>query len=226
MKTLGTVKAVLTGKTQPYAHGTTSAIDKQIQLGRQFADVEGFTNDEQADRRVHGGPDKAIHIYPFEHYQRWRNDLGEKTLFENPGAFGENISCEGLDESMVCLHDKFQIGSAVVQITQGRMPCWKLNVRCDEPDMSLRFQNSLRTGWYFAVLTPGKIGAGDEITLLERPYPDWSVARIAEVFFSGSLDQTELKAMLKLPLKPAWVKMIERRLESGEVEDWSGRLFG
>lgn len=226
MVSIGKIKAVLTGKAKPYAYGAVSAIDKQVQQSRQTADVEGFVNDEQGDKRVHGGPDQAIHVYPFEHYQKWIEVLGPKPLFNKLGAFGENISSTGLDEFAICIADKLQIGTTIVEISQGRMPCWKLNVRCDEPDMSLRFQDTLRTGWYLSVLTPGDIGQDDDIILLERPYPDWSIGRISQTVFSASLDKAELTQMAKLPLKPSWQKIVQRRLENNQVENWTGRLYG
>ncbi|MEG3696872.1 MOSC domain-containing protein, partial [Vibrio coralliirubri] len=114
----------------------------------------------------------------------------------------------------------------LLEVSQGRMPCWKLNVRFDQNDMARRLQDTLRTGWYFRVLEEGDIGAGDEITLCERPYPDWSLARIMGAVFTGSLDREELSQMAELPLVESWGNLVERRLETGEVEDWEMRLVG
>ncbi|EHR7163704.1 MOSC domain-containing protein [Vibrio parahaemolyticus] len=226
MKKIGVVKAVLAGKTVPYAHGTQSAINKQVLPERQHATELGFTSDEQGDPRFHGGIQKALHIYPSEHYPIWQQELGERTIFQSAGGFGENISSEGVTESTICLKDKIRIGSTLLEVSQGRMPCWKLNVRFDQHDMARRLQDTLRTGWYFRVLEEGDIGAGDEIILCERPYPEWPLARIMGAVFTGCLDKTELSQLAELPLVESWGKLVERRLETGEVENWEMRLVG
>ncbi|HCE3718212.1 MOSC domain-containing protein [Vibrio parahaemolyticus] len=226
MKKIGVVKAVLAGKTVPYAHGAQSAINKQVLPERQHATELGFTSDEQGDPRFHGGIQKALHIYPSEHYPIWQQELGERTIFQSAGGFGENISSEGVTESTICLKDKIRIGSTLLEVSQGRMPCWKLNVRFDQHDMARRLQDTLRTGWYFRVLEEGDIGAGDEIILCERPYPEWPLARIMGAVFTGCLDREELTKLSELPLVESWGKLVERRLETGEVEDWEMRLIG
>ncbi|EID0032309.1 MOSC domain-containing protein [Vibrio alginolyticus] len=226
MKKIGVVKAVLAGKTVPYAHGAQSAINKQVQPERQHATELGFISDEQGDPRFHGGIQKALHIYPSEHYPIWQQELGERTIFQSAGGFGENISSEGVTESTICLKDKIRIGSTLLEVSQGRMPCWKLNVRFDQHDMARRLQDTLRTGWYFRVLEEGDIGAGDEIILCERPYPEWPLARIMGAVFTGCLDRKELTKLSELPLVESWGKLVERRLETGEVEDWEMRLIG
>ncbi|WP_215810125.1 MOSC domain-containing protein [Vibrio alginolyticus] len=226
MKKIGVVKAVLAGKTVPYAHGAQSAINKQVLPERQHATELGFISDEQGDPRFHGGIQKALHIYPSEHYPIWQQELGERTIFQSAGGFGENISSEGATESTICLKDKIRIGSTLLEVSQGRMPCWKLNVRFDQHDMARRLQDTLRTGWYFRVLEEGDIGAGDEIILCERPYPEWPLARIMGAVFTGCLDRKELTKLSELPLVESWGKLVERRLETGEVEDWEMRLIG
>jgi len=226
MKKIGVVKAVLAGKTVPYAHGAQSAINKQVLPERQHATELGFTSDEQGDPRFHGGIQKALHIYPSEHYPIWQQELGERTIFQSAGGFGENISSEGVTESTICLKDKIRIGSTLLEVSQGRMPCWKLNVRFDQHDMARRLQDTLRTGWYFRVLEEGDIGAGDKIILCERPYPEWPLARIMGAVFTGCLDRKELTKLSELPLVESWGKLVERRLETGEVEDWEMRLVG
>ncbi|AVF61007.1 MOSC domain-containing protein [Vibrio diabolicus] len=226
MKKIGVVKAVLAGKTVPYAHGAQSAINKQVLPDRQHATELGFTSDEQGDPRFHGGIQKALHIYPSEHYPIWQQQLGKRTIFQSAGGFGENISSEGVTESTICLKDKIRIGSTLLEVSQGRMPCWKLNVRFDQHDMARRLQDTLRTGWYFRVLEEGDIGAGDEIILCERPYPEWPLARIMGAVFTGCLNREELTQLSELPLVESWGKLVERRLETGEVEDWEMRLVG
>ncbi|RZP56829.1 MOSC domain-containing protein [Vibrio vulnificus] len=226
MKKLGVVNSVLAGKTVAFAHGTKSAINKQVMSQRLHATELGFTNDEQGDPRFHGGIQKALHIYPSEHYPVWRQELGDKAILQSAGAFGENLSSSGVTEAFICLKDKIRIGTTLLEVSQGRMPCWKLNVRFEQNDMARRLQDTLRTGWYFRVLEEGDIGAGDEIILCERPYPDWSLTRIMGAVFTGCLDKNELSQLAVLPLVESWGKLVERRLETGKVEDWEMRLVG
>ena len=116
MKKLGVVNNVLAGKTVAFAHGAKSAINKQVLLERQHATELGFTNDEQGDPRFHGGIQKALHIYPSEHYQVWQQELGDRGVFQSAGAFGENISSSGVTEQSICLKDKIRIGSTLLEV--------------------------------------------------------------------------------------------------------------
>ena len=129
-------------------------VEGRIKLGR--SNLEG---DEQADLRVHGGWDKAVYVYPSEHYAFWRTELPGMHL--PYGTFGENFTTEGVDERSVRIGDRFRIGGAVVEITQPRVPCYKLGVRFGRPDMPQRFHASGRCGFYLAVLEEGEVGAGD-----------------------------------------------------------------
>lgn len=186
----------------------------------------GLSGDEQGDRRVHGGPDKALHHYDSGHYPGWRAELGDLPLLHSPGAFGENISTRGLDEANVCLGDRFRLGNALVEVSQGRQPCWKLNDRFGVPDMARRVQSTGRTGWYYRVLEPGTARTGDSLVLCERPWPDWPLRRLALLLYDRRLDRRALEPALALPLVPSWRKLIERRLELRKVEDWSARIEG
>ncbi|BAJ03161.1 MOSC domain-containing protein [Shewanella violacea] len=226
MKKIGMVNAVLVGKIVPFAKGSQSAINKKLTTDRQQASRLGFIHDEQGDRRFHGGVEKALHCYASEHYPEWRKELGEKPIFQALGAFGENISSIGLNEDTICLKDKIRIGTTLLEVSQGRMPCWKLNIRFEQHDMAQRLQNTLRTGWYFRVLDEGYIGEGDEIILCDRPYPDWPLSRIMKLIFEGCLDEQALQQVLNLPLVDSWRKLVENRLEKHLVEDWSSRLYG
>ena len=226
MNKLGKVASVLIGKKRPYAQNTISAINKQSQSTRQQITELGIVGDERGDPIFHGGVEKAIHIYPSEHYEYWREELGIKPILQNAGAFGENISSVGLTESDICINDVILIGTTLLQVFQGRMPCWKLNVRCEEPEMTLKLQETLKTGWYFRVLKEGDIGIGDDIVLQMRSYPNWSLSRIMKIIYDGSLNSVVLKEMIELPLVDSWNKLITKRIELGEVENWDHRLYG
>lgn len=228
-RVIGRVEAVLVGRVAPYTRpGSASAIAKQPVAGRVAAGPLGLAGDEQADTHVHGGADKAIHVYPSEHYAAWRAELGPLESLAAPGGFGENLATLGIDEHGLCLGDRLQIGTAglLLEVAQGRQPCWKLNDRFGVADMASRVQDTLRTGWYGRVLTPGTIGAGDDIVLLARPHPDWPVARLMALLYQRCLDPVLLRAVLELPLVPGWRKLVEHRLATGQVESWEKRLTG
>ncbi|HEY5851585.1 MAG TPA: MOSC domain-containing protein [Lysobacter sp.] len=219
--------AVLLGKARPYTRpGSISAIDKQPAPDRVRIETLGLVGDEQGDPRVHGGPDKAIHHYPFDHYAGWRAELGDLDRLRAAGAFGENLSSSGLTEGEVCLGDRFRVGDALLEVSQGRQPCWKLNDRFGVADMARRVQGSGRTGWYYRVLQPGAVAAGDVMTLDARPFPLWSLRRLGALLFERRLDADELRPALDLPLVPSWRKLIETRLHRQEVEDWGKRIEG
>jgi len=225
MKVIGVVKAVLTGRTAPYARpGIFSAIDKKSVIGSIKVSVEGLEGDEQGDRRFHGGIDKAVHFYPHEHYSFWRDNLGAMPLLETPGAFGENLSTLGMTENDLCLGDQLRIGTVLFEISQTRQPCWKLNHRFGVQDMALRVQQSLRTGFYCRVLQAGILVDGDAIKLVARPYPNWTLQRFLILLYQNALDVDSLIDALDLPLVPSNRKLIENRLFSNRVEGWIGRI--
>jgi MOSC domain-containing protein YiiM len=139
---------------------------------------EGLVGDRQADRENHGGPDKAICVYPAAHYALWRDDLREALNGEafDAGAFGENVTVQGLTESGVCIGDVYGIGrDVVVQVSQPRQPCWKLARKWRIKDLTARAIEMGRTGWYFRVLGEGTLQIGDALTLRERPHPEWTI---------------------------------------------------
>ena len=224
---LARIEAVLTGRAVDYTRpGSRSAIAKVAVAGAVEVGVEGLAGDEQGDRRVHGGPDKAIHHYPREHYATWAEEIGAHPLFAMPGAFGENLSTTGVSEADLCLGDRLRLGTALVEVSQGRQPCWKLSDRFGIADMARRVQDSGRSGWYYRVLEPGTVQAGDALELLARPHPHWPLPRLAELLYRRTLDRGELAAALELPLVPSWRAVFARRLEQGGTESWESRLAG
>ena len=218
---------LLTGKAQPYTRpGSRSGIAKQPRSDKVWISPIGLEGDEQGDLRVHGGPDKAVHHYPFQHYAMWQAELGERPQLQTAGAFGENISTFGLDERTVCLGDRYTLGSALLEVSQGRQPCWKLNDRFGVADMARRVQDTGRSGWYYRVLQPGLAQAGDALALLERPHADWPLQRLGQLMYQRVLSPALLEPALALPLVPSHRKLFERRLQQGIVEDWGSRLHG
>jgi MOSC domain-containing protein YiiM len=226
-RVLARIEAVLTGRAVDYTRpGSRSAIAKVPVHGPVSVGLEGLDGDEQGDRRVHGGPDKAIHHYPRDHYAAWRGEIGAHPLLDGPGAFGENIATLGVTEADLCLGDRLQLGTALAEVSQGRQPCWKLSDRFGIAGMARRVQDSGRSGWYYRVLETGVVQAGDDLVLLERPHPYWPLTRLAGLLYRRTLDRGELQAALELPLVPSWRRLFERRLEQGATESWDSRLGG
>ncbi|SOD97186.1 MOSC domain-containing protein [Caenispirillum bisanense] len=223
------IDGVLTGTPRAFGpDGRTSTIASRYPASGPVAvGPDGFAGDAVADTRNHGGADKAVHHYPRDHYTAWVADLqpGAPTILGEVGAFGENISTSGITEEDVCIGDCFRAGSALVQVSQARQPCWKLNVRFATPDMAKRVQTTGRTGWYYRVLDPGEIGLGDRLVLESRPQPEWSLARILHVLYHDTLNRDALAAIAGIPeLADGWRRLAARRLETMKVEDWSARL--
>jgi MOSC domain-containing protein YiiM len=177
-----------------------SPVEKRVWMRK--LDLDG---DQQADLTVHGGPNKAVYAYPSEHYPFWKGELTEVDL---PwGAFGENLTTSGLNESTVHIGDRFAIGTAEVVVTQPRLPCFKLNLKFDRDDMVKRFLASHRTGFYFRVLQEGQVGAGDKIVSVHQDENRVSVLDTMRLYLRES-DSSELRSRaLKVEyLSPSWRK--------------------
>jgi len=158
----------------------STGIFKEPVAGPVMLRTLNLDGDRQADLSVHGGPSKAVYVYPSEHYDFWKRELPEMKL---PwGMFGENFTSAGLIESEIHIGDKFRVGSAVVMATEPRMPCYKLGIKFGRPDIVKRFLASERTGFYFAVLQEGEIGAGDSIELTEKNKDSLRVSEITALY--------------------------------------------
>ncbi|MBO9575442.1 MAG: MOSC domain-containing protein [Sphingobium sp.] len=179
------VDALLTGKPTLIGPGVLSAMSKTPVSGPVRITWLGLEGDSVADPTVHGGHDKALHLYPQEHYHWWRMPLGKHPLLEQSGAFGENLATRGAIEGMLCLGDRFTLGSALIEVSHGRQPCSKLNHRFGQDDVLARAVQTGRTGLYLRVIREGEAQAGDPMTLTERPHPEWSVARTFDLLIGG-----------------------------------------
>ncbi len=223
-----TIDQLFIGKIQSLA-GTShkSAIHKTPITGPTTLTFKGLSGDSQADKIHHGGVDKSLHHYSADHFAFWIRLLGE-TYREKfvPGGFGENISCSHLNETNVCLGDRYQVGTAIVEVSQARQPCWKLNLRFGHPQISKLTQDYKKTGWYYRVLQEGQVTTGDSIILLERPLPDWPLDRLLHVLYHEPLNFSLLEEMTLLePLAQSWKQTIMTRLETSQVENWDKRLY-
>lgn len=175
---------ILTGKVRHFG-AETSAIGKLPRAGPVMVGPLGLEGDEQADLTVHGGPDKALHHYPFDHYPFWRALIAGQSLLDGPGAFGENISTIGLTESGVCLGDRFRLGTALIEVSQGRQPCWKQGHRLGDASVVARIVAYRNSGWYYRVIEPGAVAVGDALELVDRPHPEWDVERMFGLIIGG-----------------------------------------
>ena len=168
--------------------------------------------DRQADLTVHGGLTKAVYVYPSEHYAFWKHELPGIDL--SPGSFGENFTTSGLHEDEVNVGDKFRVGSALVRVTEPRMPCYKLGIRFGRPDIIKKFLTSQRTGFYLSVLQEGEVGAGDEIELIERDKQAVRIADITRLFVSDKHNAQLLRRAIALEALPeSWRQHFRQQLE-------------
>ena len=188
-----------------------TSIFKAPVSGRVRVAKLNLEGDQQSDLSVHGGIDKAVYAYPSEHYRFWREELSGTDL---PwGAFGENFTTEGLLEEAVHIGDRFRVGSAEFVVTQPRMPCFKLGIRFDRPDIVKRFLQSGRAGFYFAVLKEGEVTAGDSIELLKRDEHGVTVADVVNLYRRDATNQDLLRRVSELSSLPkSWRDYSRTRL--------------
>ena len=199
---LSQIDVLLLGKPKAFhADGTMSAmartpVDRPVFLGKN-----GFEGDQVADPMVHGGADKAVHFYPAEHYPKWiAHFAAEKfvhPLLDQAGAFGENISACGLLEDNVRIGDQFRLGRAMVEVAQGRQPCWKLDHHFGVHGLSGAVINSGRCGGYFRVIEEGAVAPGDSIQQLHAAEHDWTVARTFHLLIGGGHRAEGAKSQLR-----------------------------
>jgi MOSC domain-containing protein YiiM len=160
--------SIFIGDVRPLpVSGRPSGIYKSRVSSSIAIDTEGFQGDRQADRRVHGGPDKAVHLYPTRHYARLADEFPQVAGSLAPGSIGENLATDALDEGDVRVGDIWQLGSALIQVSQPRSPCWKIDERYGCDGMAKFIAASGLTGWYWRVLQPGTVAPGDTLDLLE-----------------------------------------------------------
>lgn len=183
-----------------------SPVEGRIHVARLNLD-----GDRQSDLSVHGGPEKAVYVYPAEHYASWRRKLPGVDL---PwGAFGENFTTQGLREDRVLVGDRIRVGSAEFTVTQPRMPCFKLGIRFGNPAMVKRFLESKRSGFYLAVLREGEVGAGDPIEREETRGSRLTIADVVSLYTSDAENQDLLRRATELPALPeGWREYFRKRL--------------
>jgi MOSC domain-containing protein YiiM len=197
---------------------TLTSIFKTPVAGRVAVRAHNLEGDRQSDLTVHGGPDKAVYCYPSEHYAYWRGELPDANL--DFGAFGENLTTEGLDDGEISIGDIVRAGSSLLMVTQPRIPCFKLAARFGRADMVKRFALARRPGFYFAVVEEGEVGAGDTVEVGERATERMSVRELFDAYFAKSPDLRLLRRSLLLRgLAEVWRAEISRTLAEAGLED-------
>ncbi len=190
----------------------TTGIYKEPARGRVMLRTLNLDGDRQADLSVHGGPSKAVYAYPIEHYEYWRAELPGMNL--PPGMFGENFTTEGLQEDEINIGDRFRVGSAEVMVTEPRLPCYKLAAKFERDDIIKRFLQSGRTGFYFAALHEGEVGAGDEVELIRRDEHGITVADITRLYVRDKDDLQSLRRAVQVAALPeSWRGYFGTRIE-------------
>jgi len=189
----------------------STGIFKKPVTGRVMLRTLNLDGDRQSDLSVHGGPTKAVYVYPSEHYEYWKRELPEMEL---PWAmFGENFTTEGFFEDQLNIGDKFRVGSAVVMVTEPRMPCYKLGIRFGRTDILKRFLVSERSGFYLAVLEEGEVGAGDQIDLLEKSKASVTVSDVTRLYVRDKENMELLqRAIATEALPKSWKDYFRRQL--------------
>lgn len=217
---------VYAGKIRDYTGSRPSAIAKIQQEGRLLLTPLGLENDEQAEKAVHGGQDRALCHYPREHYRYWAECFPEQAENFNAPAFGENISTEGLTEQNVYMGDIFRWGDALIQVTQPRAPCFKLNFHFGIRDMSERLQQSGYCGWLYRVIAGGDVSSDFPLERVSR-VSDISVAEAIAIAWHMPFDDSQYHRLLSAPgLSVSWSRTLQKRRISGVIEDNSRRLWG
>jgi MOSC domain-containing protein YiiM len=208
----GIIEQVRRGEVLAHDDGNrtwTSAIAKEPVDAAVDVGPVGVAGDHQADRRDHGGPDKALLAYAAARYDDWRTRYG---LDLPVGCFGENLSIAGIDEDDACIGDTWRAGDLVVQVSQPRVPCWKLARRSGVPELPQLTSDTGWTGWYLRVRAPARLAPDTAIELVERPHPEWTVAQATRTALAGSAhDRRSLAAIPELAA--VWRTMLPARAD-------------
>ncbi len=217
------ILSIQVGKPETVAADWTTAIFKHPVSGPVKLSKLNLAGDRQADLNVHGGIDKAVNVYPFEHYRYWnqRARLFFRKRIQLPqnyhGAFGENFTTRGFTEEQVCIGDTFHIGSAIVQVSQPRQPCWKLARKFNQKKLPFWVQQTGKTGWYFRVIQEGVVEAGNSFQLIEQKYPQWTLAKANELMHRPTRSLAQVENILACELLSAsWQKTFTSFLANKE----------
>ncbi len=216
---------IYVGKTESYTSLEPSAIVKRPTTQALYLSTFTFEGDEQADPKHHGGIDRAVCHYPYEHYAYWQTRFPNNSDFQKAPAFGENLSTVGLTEENAFMGDIYQLGEAIIQISQPRSPCYKLNDHRREAKLSKIMQETTYCGWLYRVIKEGKVPQNSPLTLLSRP-GNLSVKEALSIAFLEEFSEKRTLLLLSSPgLSTSWVRTMQNRLLTGKRENFNYRLF-
>jgi MOSC domain-containing protein YiiM len=208
MLTNGRVLSVNVGRARAFEYNrrpARSAIWKTPVAGRIAARGVNLEGDEQADRKAHGGLDKAVYAYAVEDLHWWEQELARPLAY---GGFGENLTTEGIAVNDALVGERWEIGTTVLEVSEPRVPCWRLGVRMGDQMLVRRFTEALRPGTYLRIIREGDLGAGDEIHVVHRPDHDLT---IRDVFRIYTRDRNEVERLVAIPQLPeSWREWAER----------------
>jgi len=208
---VGKVLSVNVGRPREFEYGgrpAQSAIWKLPAVGRIAARGVNLAGDDQADRKAHGGPDKAIYAYAIEDTRWWERELGRSLAY---GQFGENLTTEGIEVNDALVGERWEIGTTVLEVSEPRIPCWRLEVRMQDKAFASRFGEALRPGSYLRIIVEGDIGAEDRIRIVERPDHDVTIRDVFRIYLR---DRNEVERLLAVPqLSERWRRWAEGLLQ-------------
>jgi MOSC domain-containing protein YiiM len=207
------VVSVQVGKAAPLGpkHVPSGFVKRGVQGPVEVRSL-GLDGDQQADLSVHGGPDKAVYGYALAHYSDWRREFPEHDqILLSGGAFGENLTIEGLTEADLCVGDVHAIGSARLQVCQPRQPCFKFSLRFNDRRMPRAMVESRRSGWYYRVLQVGRIQAGDRVEVVARPHPRLRFPRLVEIVYGSEVEPAELVELSRAEGVAHWIRAMASR---------------
>lgn len=217
---------VFIGQIRDYKGSRPSAIGKRQVDGALRLTPLGLDGDQQAEKVIHGGPDRALCHYPREHHAHWAECFPEQATLFNAPAFGENLSTEGLTEHNVFIGDIFRWGDALIQVTQPRSPCFKLNFHFAISDMASQMQISGRTGWLYRVIAEGEVSADAPLERVSG-LSDISVLEAGVIAWYQPFDDAQYRRLLSAAgLSASWARTLQKRRLTGVIEDNSRRLWG
>lgn len=207
-------------------NGISTAINKLAVTQSVYISKNGIEGDQCADQRHHGGVERALHQYPAEHYCYWQQKYSSTRVWQAPGM-GENLSSFGMTEHNVYVGDRYQWGETIIEVSQPRSPCFKLNKHWGLETFSLAMQELSLCGWLYRVIQPGIASVNDDLVLLQRPKSAMTVAQVCAAFFGDPLNgQGLLKLKMQTRLSKSWMDKVDARLATRQVENWNFRLFG
>lgn len=205
---------IYAGKSKPFGpRGKLSAIHKHAIEHANIINT-GIEGDEQGDRKVHGGPEKAIHQYSLAGYEKLMKRYPIHHKLFTVGTLGENLIIDNMTDDSVCIGDIYQMGNTKLQVCAPRIPCWKISHKLDVTDIDKYIGQNGITGWYFRVLENGKLSIGDEVLLLESPNPQLSISRFMTLINHDDTDIEEVKRASKATgLDPEWQRRLEKKIK-------------